>query len=133
MPEFLVAIIALLVLPFLFPDVLVQWLQTLLAWLEKRRIARDQEIVRLQAAVAAHGEWNNWLAKVQQRLAKSSDEELHTLLLTQALAAGERYLQEIDQHSFPQLYVKTEKLRQRLRIKLSSLPRSTKKGQTLTV
>ncbi len=116
----LIIISGLVVIPFLFPEEVVHWLQTIHAWLEERRARQDQEIARLEAVAAAHSEWANWTAKLRRQLVKSSRGNDRSLLLLQALAAGERYLQGIDRHAFPQLFAKTEQLCQRLRSQLAS-------------
>lgn len=126
-------IFSLLALAFAFPAQAAAWIRSLLDCLERRRMARDREITHLESAAAAQREWAGWVARARRSMKHSGNEAKRRLLLAQALAAGERYLQEIDRPSFPHLYAETEQLSQRLRIYLSSLPRSTKKGQTIQV
>ena len=127
-------IVGLFTLPFLFPEETSHWLRKALHWLEARREKRERKIERLDRLNHEQMEWESWVATLHRQLpnTRAPGERYH--LLTQALAAGQRYLQCADHRDCPEAYHLTERLCQRLEKELERIrKRARKKGRDLSI
>ena len=128
----LVAIAGLVAFPFLFPEETARWLRKALRWLEARRETRERETQRLDRLDQELMEWESWLDTLRQKLPHANSAAQRYHLLTQTLAAGQRYLQSTDRQESPEAYPMTERLCQRLERQLeSSKQRAREKGEAL--
>ena len=122
-------IVGLFTLPFLFPEETIRWLRKALDRLEERRETRERDSARLERI-----EWESWVATLHRQMPHTRAPSKRHHLLTQALAAGQRYLQCADHRDCPEAYHLTERLCQRLEKEIERIrARARKKGRDLSI
>jgi hypothetical protein len=122
-------VLIMFALPLLFPAALVRWFRTLLDGLERRRRRGEREMVYLERLAAAQRDWATRLTTLRRRLSNAREGDARDLLLIQALAAGERFVQEGEGQARPAVLEQTEQLCRSLRAALVARQRSKKRGQ----
>lgn len=126
----LLLIAGLMAFPLLFPEETALWLRKALQWLEARRARQEHETASLEQVLTINQEWAAWIAALRQNLPRTHTPAHRRQLLTQALAAGQRYLQNLNRGEFPHLYTKTETICQHLEEELKDATKQ-KKGRSL--
>lgn len=122
-------IVGLFTLPLLFPEETIRWLRKALDHLEQRREKRERDRARLERI-----EWESWITTLHRQLPHTQSPGPRHHLLTQALAAGQRYLQCADHRDCPEVYHLTERLCHRLEKEIERISkRARKKGRDLSI
>ena len=110
MPIFFLFIVTLVFFTFLFPEKILSFLRTIRQWLSLRQAKREALNTRQGVVDEAMLDLVSWVATTQKQLRSQPNSGNREQLLRQLQAAGERYLQTVNQDEQPSIYRFTKEI-----------------------